>query len=167
MLKGLPTVLTPDLLWAIAAMGHGDRLAIVDANYPAHSLHSRTIPLVGVGTVEAVTAIATLVPLDDFTEPSAFRMTPDGEPEAEFDVHRDVQEALSSAEGRPVRLAALERSSFYDVAKQAFAVVATTDQKPFACFLITKGVVRLDDAPSDISETVHAIHDRITQGAKR
>jgi L-fucose mutarotase len=34
MLLGLDPVLSPDLLHALAAMGHGDRLVLVDANYP-------------------------------------------------------------------------------------------------------------------------------------
>jgi L-fucose mutarotase len=33
MLKGIPPLLTPDLLHALASMGHGDAIAIVDANF--------------------------------------------------------------------------------------------------------------------------------------
>ena len=35
MLKGLDPILSPELLATLRAMGHGDELAIVDANYPA------------------------------------------------------------------------------------------------------------------------------------
>ena len=35
MLKNIPPILGPDLLGILRAMGHGDEIAIVDANYPA------------------------------------------------------------------------------------------------------------------------------------
>ena len=141
MLKGIPRTLGPDLLWALAAMGHGDRLAIVDANYPAHSHSTRVIPLAAVPLVDAVTDVLTLYPVDDFLEPAAFRMVPDGEPDAEFDVHRDVERVTSAKEGRPVRFEAVERTRFYELAAGCFATVATTDDRPYGCFVITKGVV--------------------------
>ena len=97
MLKGIPATLTPDLLWTIAAMGHGDTLAVVDANYPAHSLHKRVVTIAGTPLVQLVEAVATLFPLDDFVEPAAFRMTPDGDPDFVADVHREVKGALSRA----------------------------------------------------------------------
>ena len=45
------------------------------------------------------------------------------------------------AQGRPVRVEPVERSAFYALAGGAFAVVQTTDPRPFSCFLLTKGVV--------------------------
>ena len=35
MLKSIDPILTPDLLWLLASMGHGDDLVVVDANHPA------------------------------------------------------------------------------------------------------------------------------------
>lgn len=142
MLKAIPPALTPDLLWAIAAMGHGDRLALVNANYPAYSRHGRVIALAGVSLVDALTAILQLMPVDDVVDPPAFRMVPDGQPGDLPAVHRDVQQVLDAAEGRAVRMQALQRMPFFDLAATAFAVVATTDNRPFGCFVITKGVVR-------------------------
>jgi L-fucose mutarotase len=51
------------------------------------------------------------------------------------------------AEDREILLAPLERTAFYAQARRAFAAVATTDTAPFACFLLTKGVVRPDAEP--------------------
>jgi L-fucose mutarotase len=150
MLKGIPAILGPDLLWAIAAMGHGDGIAIVDRNCPAHSLNKRVITLAGVDAVAAARAITSLLPIDDFVEPSAYRMTPDGKPDEEFPVHRDVRSVVSGAENRQISFAGLERTHFYDMAKEAFAIVVTTDIRPYACFLLTKGVVRGDIADSKI-----------------
>jgi len=141
MLKSIPPALTPDLLWTLAAMGHGDRIAIVDRNYPAHSLHSRVHVLAGLDTVQVVSIITTLMPVDDFVKPAAFWMSPDGRPEEEFEVHGLFRAAVEAAEHRSVPFAGLERAEFYREAQKAFAVVATTDSRPFSCFLIAKGVI--------------------------
>ena len=142
MLKTIPPALTPDLLWAIAAMGHGDRLALVNANYPAYSRHERVIALPGVSLVDAATAILQLMPVDDIGDTPAFRMTPDGKPDDMPQVHRDLQQVMDAAEQRPVRMQAMERTPFFELAGTSFAAVATTDNRPFGCFVITKGVVR-------------------------
>ena len=141
MLKGLHPALTPDLLWAVAAMGHGDTLAVVDANYPAYALHTRVLPLAGVGVVEAVDALSTLLPVDQAVEPAVFAMVPDGDRAAEVATHTAVAQVLARAEGRPVPVEPVERSAFYPQAKGAFAVVLTGETSSYACFLVTKGVV--------------------------
>jgi L-fucose mutarotase len=148
VLKGIPATLTPDLLWTLAAMGHGDTLTLVDANYPAHSLHKRVVTVAGTPLVQLVRDVAAFFPLDHFTEPAAFRMTPDGDPDFVADVHREVQAALRQSESRDVEVAPLERTAFYSAARDSFAVVATTDAVAFGCFLLTKGVVgpAADDA---------------------
>jgi L-fucose mutarotase len=143
MLKTLPPVLTPDLLWTLAAMGHGDQLALVNANYPAWSRHGRVIALPGVSLVDAAAAILQLMPVDDLGGTPAACMVPDGEPGYAGDVHRDMQRVLDAAENRAVTMQAVERTPFFALAGTAFAVVLTTDNRPFGCFLITKGVVRV------------------------
>ena len=141
MLKNIDPVLGPELLWILAAMGHGDELAVVDANYPAHSLHQRCVDIPAIDTGRALTAISTLFPIDDFVTPAVWHMVPDGEPDARFAVHDRGAAILESAEGKAVALAPLERTAFYARARGAFAAVATTDSAPYACFLLTKGVV--------------------------
>ena len=141
MLKGIPAVLTPDLLWALSAMGHGDVLAVVDANYPAYALHTRVLPLAGVDIPDAVAAIGQVFPVDTAVAPAVFAMAPDGDPGAAIDSHTDVRDALSASEGRPVEIGPVERSQFYAAAKGAFAVVLTGETRSYACFLLTKGVV--------------------------
>ena len=42
MLKGIAPLLSADLLWILAAMGHGDDLAIVDGNHPAEAIARAT-----------------------------------------------------------------------------------------------------------------------------
>lgn len=142
MLKTLPQVLTPDLLWVLASMGHGDRLALVNANYPAYSRHERVIALPGVSLVEAARAMLQLMPVDDLNDAPAYYMVPDGKPDGVFEVHRDLQRVLDAAESRPVLMTPLERAAFFEMAATSFAAVLTTDNRPFGCFVIAKGAVR-------------------------
>ena len=65
MLKLIHPLLGADLLFALASMGHGDEIAIVDANFPAASLARRLVVERGAGTAEMVGAILTLLPLDE------------------------------------------------------------------------------------------------------
>jgi L-fucose mutarotase len=142
MLKTIPPLLTPELLWCLAAMGHGDRLGVVNANYPAYSRHERVIALPGVSLVEAIASILQLMPVDDIGTRPAVRMVADGQAGDMPQVHRDVQCVLDRAEGRSVEIQALERTPFFDQAGSCFAAVHTSDNSPFGCFVFTKGVVR-------------------------
>lgn len=141
MLRTIPPILTPDLLWTLAAMGHGDQLALVNANYPAWSKHGRVICLPGVSLADAAAAILHLMPLDDLMGSPACFMIPDGAPHDSLDVHRDLQCVLNQTQGRAVAMQPLVRTQFFERAERAFAAVSTTDNRPFGCFLLTKGVI--------------------------
>lgn len=146
MLKGLPSFLNADLLWVLAAMGHGDQLAIVDRNYPAHSTASQTrsgrcVQLNGVDVVQAFAGILQLLPLDSFVPTPVWRMEAVDQPGVLLPVQADVLAVCAAAEGGPVNMGAIERFAFYEAAKQCFAVVHTTESRPYGCFIVTKGVV--------------------------
>jgi L-fucose mutarotase len=141
MLKGLDPVLSPELLHALAAMGHGDEIAVVDANFPAASVARRLIRLDGVAAPRALQAILSLLPLDTFTDAPAAVMAVVGDPAAVPPPVRDFQPLVDAAAGRPVRLVALERFAFYERARTAFAVVATGEPRGYGNILLTKGVI--------------------------
>jgi L-fucose mutarotase len=146
MLKGLPSWMSADLLWVMAAMGHGDRLAVVDRNYPAFATAKRTtsgrhIELNGTDVVEAVRGILTLFPLDSFVQFPLNCMDPVDQSGVLLPVQSDVLSACELAEDRPIPMLPLKRFEFYEAAKQCFAVVHTTESRPYGCFLLTKGVV--------------------------
>ena len=89
MLKNLDPLLTPDLLYVLRAMGHGDVLTLVDSNFPADSvasstIHGEVIRLDGVGTTEAARAILSVFPLDSFIETPLQYMQVVGEPRRLF-----------------------------------------------------------------------------------
>lgn len=146
MLKNLDPVLSADLLWTLAAMGHGDDLALVDANHPAETIASATtsrklIRLPGLTMERAARAILSVLPIDDFEPEPARRMQVVGEPDTIPAVQQAVQRELDRALGRPAPLAGLERFAFYDQARRAFAVVQIGDPRPYGCFLLRKGVI--------------------------
>jgi len=146
MLKGLDPVLSPDLLWVLAAMGHGDDLALVDANHPAETIAAATtsgrlVRLPGLTMERAARAILSVLPIDDFVPDPVRRMQVVGDAAAIPPVQAAVQAEIDRAAGRALPLAGLERFAFYDAARRAFAVVQAGDPRPYGCFLIRKGVI--------------------------
>ena len=77
MLKGIDPLLTPDLLRLLAQMGHGDVLAVVDRNYPAHAAGAPVVELAGADLVGALRAILAVLPVDTFIDPPAWHMLMD------------------------------------------------------------------------------------------
>jgi L-fucose mutarotase len=142
MLKGLDPLLSADLLHVLRAMGHGDELVIVDANFPATSMGRRVVRMDGVSATRALEAVLSVMPLDDFVdEPCARMLVVDG-PEAVPEVCKQFQELIDRAEGRPVRLANIERFAFYERARQAFALVQTGETRLYGNVLLKMGVIR-------------------------
>jgi L-fucose mutarotase len=141
MLKGLNPVLNAELLYGLASMGHGDEVALVDRNFPAASTARRLIVLSGVDVLTAARAILTVLPLDTFVEEPVTRMEVVGDPSDVPVVQSEVLSACEAAENRSLRMGSLCREAFYARARLAFAVVATSEARPYGCFLLTKGVI--------------------------
>jgi L-fucose mutarotase len=145
MLKMIDPILTPDLLWVLAAMGHGDDLALVDANHPAEriaraSISGKLIQLPGLTMARVAQAILTVLPIDDFEPDPIRRMQVVGAPDAIPAIQGEVQSVLTSA-GLPATMAGIDRFAFYEAAKASFAVVQVGDLRPYGCFLLRKGVL--------------------------
>jgi L-fucose mutarotase len=138
MLIGLDPLLTPDLLHALAAMGHGDTIALVDANYPAMR-GRRTLDLAGADVVQALAAVLRLLPLDSFVPAPAHTMQVVGDPNAEPPVVVAMNAALRAAGHQ--KAATLERHAFYAAAEQAYALVRTSERRFYGDIILTKGVI--------------------------
>ena len=146
MLKGLDRALSAEMLGMLMAMGHGDDLLICDVNHPAasiarHTVHGRVIDMAGCDLPRAAEAILSVMPLDTFVPAPVKRMKVVGDPDRLVPAHERMQAVLDRTEGRPVLVEALERFDFYAAARQAFAVVRTSDPGPYGCFILRKGVV--------------------------
>ena len=145
MLRNLDPVLSADLLWVLAAMGHGDDLALVDANHPAETIASATtsgrlIRLPGLTMQRAARAILSVLPIDDFEPGPVRRMEVVGAPGEVPPIQREVQAELERAVPG-LTMQGLERFAFYDAARRGFAVVQVGDARPYGCFLLRKGVI--------------------------
>jgi L-fucose mutarotase len=138
MLIGLDPLLTPDLLHALAAMGHGDLIVLVDANYPA-TRGRRTIDLAGADVVQALRAVLRLLPLDSFVPDPAQVMEVVGDPAAMPPVMAAMNEALRAAGHQPA--VKLERHAFYARAETAYAIVRTAERRFYGDIILTKGVI--------------------------
>lgn len=149
MLKSIDPLLGPDLLHALASMGHGDDLVIADANFPATACARTTVlgvPLrVDRDTAPVMRAILSVFPLDTMAEDAAARMAVTDDPDAVPDVQREVEREVERAHGAPLPMTPIERFAFYERARHAFAIVHTAEPRFFGCFAFRKGVV----APSD------------------
>jgi len=141
VLKNLSPLLNADLLHALASMGHGDELAIVDAHFPAASMARRLVRVDGVSAPEVLAACLSLMPLDTFVESPANRMELVHAPDEVPEVAHDFQRAIDEAEARHLPLGKIDRHAFYKRAQQAYAIVATGERRTYGCILITKGVV--------------------------
>ncbi|MFO1191452.1 MAG: RbsD/FucU domain-containing protein [Rhodoferax sp.] len=140
MLKGIPPLLSPDLLHVLASMGHGDELVLADANFPATTHARRLIQLPGSTAPAVLEAVLQLLPLDDFVPCAAWTMQVVGDPAARPPVVAQFDAVLQAHGAAPS--AALERFEFYTRAAQAFAIVATGETRIYGNLLLKKGVVR-------------------------
>ena len=109
-----------------------------------HSHLSRALS--GIDAPTAIGGILELLPLDTFV-PAPWRwMDPVDTPGAVMPVHADVLAVCQQAEGAAVGHAAIERFAFYEAARRGFAVVQTSESRPYGCFILKKGVIF--DAPA-------------------
>lgn len=147
MLKGLNPLLSPELLYLLAAMGHGDELAVVDGNFPATSTSRRLVRLPGADLSQAVRAILTVLPLDQAqAEPVAVMVAATG---AAAPVTVAAVALAAEAVGRPLVAKPLVPTEFYERARAAFAVVATAEERAYGCVLLRKGVIVADEVGPD------------------
>uniref|UniRef100_A0A3Q3WY96 Fucose mutarotase n=1 Tax=Mola mola TaxID=94237 RepID=A0A3Q3WY96_MOLML len=146
VLKGIPSVLSPELLYALAKMGHGDELVLADANFPSSSICAcgpREIRADGLGIPQLLEAILRLMPLDTYvTSPAAVMDLVDSDKQRGLPVPVwDTYTQLLSEAGCQKPLEMVGRFAFYERAKKAYAVVATGETALYGNLILTKGVI--------------------------
>jgi L-fucose mutarotase len=148
MLIKIDPILSPELLFTLRTMGHGDKLVLADANFPANSMNKNVIRLDGVNIEDAAKAILSVFPLDSFIVSqggtAANRMEVDDNPNELTETHKEFIQAVKDVSGESWKVGSIERQSFYTEAKKSYAIVTTTDARPFGCFILTKGVIKPD-----------------------
>lgn len=140
MLKHIPKCLSPNLVKILMEMGHGDELVIADGNFPAASHAQNLIRLDGLNIPEILEAILTLMPLDEYADKAVFYMM-HGPEVATPPIWTEYEAILSQTENSHFIPAKLERFHFYEQAKKAYAIIATSEQALYANVILKKGVI--------------------------
>jgi len=149
MLKGLDPRLNADVLHVLRAMGHGDVLVLSDTNFPADSVARHTVTgellrMENLTSAQAMNAVLSVLPLDTFVDDFACRMEVVDAPDDVPLVQQEVQAEIDAAEGRPRPMIGVERFEFYDLAREAYAVIQTGERRFYGCFMVRKGVIGPD-----------------------
>ena len=146
MLKGIPSIISSDLLKALADMGHGDLIVIADDFYPpvTKTPNGLSIHAKGNTTAQMIEAILKLMPLDtDYCEYPVMHMCPDagsGIDMEQSEVWDEAVEAVVKNGYEAGCVGRIERMKFYEKAANAYVTLCTSDQRPYGCFILQKGV---------------------------
>lgn len=145
MLKGIPPILSPELLKALCEMGHGDELVIADGNFPSESMGKNAIVVRADGhsAAEILDAILRLIPLDAYVEkPVALMEIVPGDTCPTPEIWEDYKRILEKHEPYHCDIEKMERFAFYERAKKAYLIIATGETAIYANVLLKKGVVK-------------------------
>lgn len=140
MLKGIPAILSPELLKILCEMGHSDELVIGDGNFPSASHAQKLIRCDGHSTLALLDAILQLFPLDKYVAaPVALMEVVPGDPTSPviWDEYRNIIQRYEP----DIQIERMERSAFYERAKRAYAVIATSEKALYANLILKKGVL--------------------------
>jgi len=140
MLKNIPDNLSPELLKIMMEMGHGDELVIGDGNFAAAGFAKRLVRCDGQGTEDLLESILAFFPLDRFVEKSVTLMKVVNDPDASPKIWQSYEDIIMRQEGLTHVIETIERFDFYERAKNAYAIVATSESALYACMIIKKGV---------------------------
>ena len=139
MLKGIPALISPELLKILCEMGHGDEIVIGDGNFPAASCAQRLIRCDGLNVPEILDAVLQLFPLDTYVDsPVALMATTKDDPTPE--IWATYEELVKKHNGE-TNISQIERFDFYDRTKKAYAVIATSEKALYANIILKKGVI--------------------------
>jgi len=141
MLKGIPSILSPELLKVLMEMGHGDEIVLSDGNFPAAACAQRLIRCDGHNVPELLDAILKFFPLDPYVDApvTLMQVVPGDNVETPiWDVYKNI---VKKYEPDNNKFENIERFAFYERAKKAYAIVATGEKALYANIILKKGVV--------------------------
>lgn len=144
MLKGIPQILSPELLKVLCEMGHSDRIVLSDGNFPAESMGKDCIVIRcdGHGVPELLEAILEVFPLDTYIEKPVNIMEVVPGDTVETPIWDTYKEIVSKYDNRgDEAVGNIERFAFYEESKKAYAIIATGEKALYANVILQKGVV--------------------------
>lgn len=146
MLKGIPKILSPELLKVLCEMGHSDRIVIADGNFPAASLgkNAIVIRMDGHGVPEVLDAILQVLPLDAYVEHPVqlMELMDCDKGRIETPIWNEYKAIVSRYDERGAKaVGCTERFAFYEEAKKAYCIIATGESAVYANVMLQKGVI--------------------------
>ncbi len=144
MLKGIPQILSPELLKVLCEMGHSDKLVISDGNFPAETMGKDAVVIRcdGHGVPELLDAILKVFPLDTYVENPVNLMQVMPGDTVETPIWDTYKELVAKYDNRGAAcVGTIERFEFYEEAKKAYAIIATSEKALYANIMLQKGVV--------------------------
>lgn len=141
MLKGIPTILSPELFKILLEMGHGDEIVLTDGNFPAASCAKRLARCDGHGVPELLDAVLQFFPLDTFVPKPVSLMDVVPGDNYKPEIWKEYSSIVSKYDKRAADFNMIERFEFYERAKKAYAIVATSESALYANIILQKGVI--------------------------
>nr|WP_314607710.1 RbsD/FucU domain-containing protein [uncultured Janthinobacterium sp.] len=140
MLVGIHPCVSPELLYALARMGHGDEIAVVDAYYPGHSNNDLVIRCDGSTAAELLAGVLPLLCLDDYVAAPVAMMRPEAHDRCDPELERDFRAAIDRCWPDTPAIARIGRQEFLARSRAAFAIVVTGERRKYGNILLRKGV---------------------------
>ena len=146
MLKGIPSILSPELLMVLSEMGHGDEIVIADGNFPAASIAGQTlsgqlIRMDGHGVPPVLESVLQLFPLDPYVEKAVGLMQLVPGDTVKTPIWDEYRKIIQASGEKFDDFEMIERFAFYERAKKAYAVIATSESALYANIILKKGVI--------------------------
>jgi L-fucose mutarotase len=151
MLKGIDPILTPELLMHLCAMGHGEWVAVVDANFTADFLAKADpakplVRLPGLSLLRVSQAVLSVFPLDESVDkPAAYMHVCHAAPDHRTPVQQALVDLLAAGQAAaglaPEKVEPVERFAFYDRVRGASLIVQTGEASAYGNALFAKGVI--------------------------
>lgn len=141
MLKHIPKIISPDLMKIMMEMGHGDEIVIADGNFPAATCAKRLVRCDGHSVPELLSAVLEFFPLDPYSQKPVSLMQVVPGDTVKPTIWEEYKEIVKKQDEKAAEFDFIERFEFYERAKNAYAVVATSEAALYANIILKKGVV--------------------------
>ena len=141
MLKNIPPVISPELIYVLMEMGHGDEIVLADGNFPAASMAQRLVRCDGHGVPELLEAVLKFFPLDIYVDQPAALMSVVPGDDTKLTIWEDYRKIIKASGEKFSDFEFVERFAFYERAQDAYAVVATSEKALYANIILKKGVI--------------------------
>jgi L-fucose mutarotase len=142
MLKNIPDVISPELMFVLMEMGHGDEIVLADGNFPAAGVAQRLVRSDGHGVPEILEAVLKFFPLDIYVEQPVALMSVVPGDNTKPTIWEDYRKIIKASGEKFTDFEFVERFAFYERAQDAYAVVATSEKALYANIILKKGVIK-------------------------